>query len=631
MAVNKSLDPYIQIITTLIRDVQTTHSQVFSKRSMRLTIQKIIQRTEREGISFLTKTLPRLGKALNRALAGDGLLDGTKLRFTTLPDSKLPKFLGELFQQVFANDGSVLPTPCVKSIKSLTEVLAVFYKLELRSSPDDEQRVLDRFLKVEEELVVSDERLDELSKQLQANLHERLLSHDSSFVQIARRARILLSRLFASFDVKDIYPRHGPGAVSTGEKLWGKWSWTNIPTRITDMYPLDEYYYLSQTHVCDSVDSIQLLTSEESSAKVILVPKDSRGPRLISCEPLEFQWIQQGLASSLVQHIENHPLTKGIVNFTDQEPNRRRALSSSLSLGYATLDLNDASDRVSTVLVNLLLPEPLLGALMACRSLGTKLPNGQYLALKKFAPMGSALCFPVLAICTWALLHASITDAQVREDLLVYGDDVIVPIGETEHAIETLEYFGLKVNRDKSCTRGSFRESCGCDAYKGVDVTPVRIRTTWTHHINPSAYTSYVAYANEMYRRSFYQTYDLIVSMLYRTYGPLVAMDQDIPVPSLVEVPEHMRVRRRRRNSKLQKLEYYVLDVVPHKRTRYIDGWMMLMRFCAEGRRRLGTPLDNCMPYGSSTRELIDGICHPSFSASQYTERQRSSLRRRWL
>jgi hypothetical protein len=154
------------------------------------------------------------------------------------------------------------------------------------------------------------------------------------------------------------------------------------------------------------------------TAKVVLVPKDSRGPRLISAEPLEYQWIQQGVGRSIVAHLEAHHLTKGRVNFTHQEVNRRLAQESSATLELATLDLKDASDRVSLELVRRVFkntPE-LVRALEAIRTDATLLPDGRVQSLKKFAPMGSAVCFPVEAFVFWAILTASIPCDKASSD-----------------------------------------------------------------------------------------------------------------------------------------------------------------------------------------------------------------------
>jgi hypothetical protein len=328
-----------------------------------------------------------------------------------------------------------------------------------------------------------------------------------------RESRILLSRLLDSFDPKDIVPRHGPGAVATKQQLWSKYLWTNVSAKITERYPLDEYFYACLGHVCDRYRDIAI-TDLDLPAKVILVPKDSRGPRLISCEPVDYQWIQQGLGRALVRHVESHWLTKHNVFFSNQQTNRFGALLGSLNGEYATLDLKEASDRITVSLVRLLFPEHISMYLLSCRSSSTVLPDGTVLPLQKFAPMGSALCFPIMALCIWAILTAPLvsdTESDTREGIAVYGDDVIVPSHYVGDAIELLEAFGLKVNRAKSCIKGFFRESCGMDAFKGSDVTPTRLRTVWSSSPSPESYTSWIAYANSFWDKKYYHTYDYIV------------------------------------------------------------------------------------------------------------------------
>jgi len=75
MVDNKSLDVPIRIIAALLCDIRTSHGEVFGPRSLRLTTQKVVNRCKREGIGFLTKTLPRLGKAFDKALLGEASLD----------------------------------------------------------------------------------------------------------------------------------------------------------------------------------------------------------------------------------------------------------------------------------------------------------------------------------------------------------------------------------------------------------------------------------------------------------------------------------------------------------------------------------------------------------------------------
>jgi len=650
-----------RIIVPLLCDVQTSCSEVFSKRALRLTIQKVEKRITREGIGFLTKTLPRLAKALDRALTGEVPIDSAKLRFESQPNSKLPRFLGELFNSVFSRDGWILPTPCVKSITMLRQLLLVFYKYELPYDSEQENEVIKKFIRTEDEISPHHDRCECAFRKLERVQSEYarsardtrvpLFGRDESHCRkeeckaysapgicrntgskehdkLVKDARALLSKAFAFFDPLDIYPRHGPGAVSTRERLWAKYRWTNVPERLRRTYPLDAYFYASVGHVCDQYKAFNSLGDQELSARVCLVPKDSRGPRLISCEPLAFQWIQQGLGRAMVKHLELNPLTRFNIHFTDQQPNQFGALLGSQKGLYATLDLNEASDRVTVGLVRLLFPEPLLSALLDSRSLSTELPSGEIKPLNKYAPMGSALCFPVLACVVWAILTAGAPDADTRERILVYGDDVVVPTAQAANAIMQLESFGLKVNRDKSCTSGFFRESCGCDAYKGVNVTPVRFRTVWQSSRCPDSYVSWIAYANSLKLRGYNETYDYIVKELTLLYGKVPDASMNLSCPSLLEVPEVYRPNRKRSNVDLQTIEHLVVNVRSQPICKEIDGWEMLLRFFAEANSKSSLYRLNDKPCRSGVEGTPE---REPFSVREYTRRGSSKLVKTWL
>jgi len=621
----KSLDEII-LIRTLLNDVQRRNGTVFNSRALRLTLQKLESRARAEGLGFLTKTLPKLGKAFDKALAGDTSLNAIQLGFKPLVDSKLPRFLGEFISLVLDSQGRLLPHPCANCVRIVREICYLFYKYKLPYTSEQEQQVTSKFEKTETDLSNLSTLFRELEKAVAVNTPTRRRRPGVLQVDVLREARYLLQDLFAFFDPTDIRPRHGPGVVATKQQLWGKYLWTNVSSRITDMWPLDAYFYASLTHVCDRLDTLASITTTDHSAKVILVPKDSRGPRLISCEPIDFQWIQQGLGRAVVQLVERHPLTRDNVRFTDQEPNRMGALAGSANGRYATLDLNEASDRVSLDLVRLLFPDWLVPYLEASRSHSTELPDGRIIKLHKYAPMGSSLCFPILALTIWSILTASAPDAYTRERIYVYGDDVIVPTAHAANAIEQLESFGLKVNRDKSCISGFFRESCGMDAFKGTDVTPVRLRTVWSSTPAASVYTSWIAYANSFYDRHYYSTYDYIVGELNAVYGAIPDDSMFVTCPRLRVIPHDARSPKRRWNKNLQKFEYRVFDVKSPSITKDIDGWSMLLRYFAETGASVLDPteVDNVQQ-----PKVLD-IQGSGFSASQYTKRRTSILVRRW-
>jgi len=552
--------------------------QLSTPKHLRRDVETMMSRTAAEGVSFLSKTLPMLGKALD-----DGL---NSQRFTTPGQFRLakgrntPAFLQTYFNRVFGADGSLLAEPCVKSIMHLRQVLFFVYKLELPYSDAQEASVLQNFKNTEVEL----EALD--------------LSPQEPMLSLA--ARITRS-VFEGFNPKDIVPKHGPGAVATGEKLEDKWEFSRLYDGIHQYYPYYDYYVAGRGN--ELIDRrawyFGLERLRTGQAKVVLVPKDSRGPRLISAEPLEYQWIQQGLGRKMVVHFEQVcKLTRGQINFTDQKINQRLSLESSISREYATLDLKDASDRVSLDLVRRIfgLTPELLRALEACRTTETRLPSGEVVELKKYAPMGSALCFPVEAYCFWVLLVSAIVSSsrmplsRVGKLIYVYGDDLIVPTDMAERCIHVLESVGLRVNKSKSCIHGFFRESCGVDAFKGVDITPTRLKKLWTGRSgDASAFTSYSAIASHLASRGYEGTSSLMVALLEGTYGklPYGTLSSGFPcqiVPERAEAEEFNSSNFRTRwNRRYQRLEFFVKYASPRRIDTKLDGWPRLLRSFTSG------------------------------------------------
>jgi len=461
-----------------------------------------------EGVSFLTKTLPRLGKAFDKALLGSTPF--TYTGFSQSPGYAVPKFLGWLLKLVFSVDGYVREFPDLQAIKHTRQLLYFAYKLELPYDQECIKSVLQSFVDVEDEL-------------------KRLVIDPTDAVIEA--ARTFVTRALSGCCPRDIIPKHGPGSDATGETGGEKTHFSRVYADLERFYPFTEYFHASASHTCDHLARLGRLEElETGTAKVVLVPKDSRGPRLISCEPLEKQWIQGGQQRKLYAHLERCSLTAGHVNFTDQAINRRLALESSQTQKLVTLDMKDASDRVSLSLVEQLFQgTEWYSALVASRSAETRLPDGTIVKLAKFAPMGSAVCFPVEALCFYALaigvlvVHRQIPWRVARESVWVYGDDIICRSEDYATLLNHFPKYGLMFNPGKCCTSGFFRESCGCDAYKGVDVTPIRLRKVW-NHCTPNDATQLVSYVelhNSMYSTGYRGICAYIRKMVETLYGQL--------------------------------------------------------------------------------------------------------------
>jgi len=518
----------------------------------------IQSRLAKEGLSFLTKSLPQLGKHLDRCLASPNPRTAFQaLWFQKNPHalSHVPKLFGWLFKRVFDEVDCMVPlcdlnhhsgTPTTTwmegpeiseyghgtcgrkqfrstntdAIRHLRQLLYFLYKLELPYDKDDETKVIDSFVAIEKEL-----------KTLRIDPNDAVI----------KQARKFITRVLGGSDPRDIIPRHGPGAVATGERGPAKARFSRIYAALDAWYPYTEYFsLLGQT--CDQYATYEETLNVEvfGTAKVVLVPKDSRGPRLISCEPLEYQWIQQGQQRKLYDILENHRFTKGQVNFLDQSVNRRLAMRASKGAGLATLDMKDASDRVSLDLVcELFGGTAWFSYLFASRSTHTRLPDGRLVEMAKFAPMGSAVCFPVEALCFYALavsalvVHRQMKPQVARGRVWVYGDDIICYEEDYLVIMEQLEKFGLAFNLSKCCTEGFFRESCGCDAYAGVDVTPIRLRTVWNRSArwDPGQLASYVELSNSAYVAGYKRLALYVQYLVEGLYGNLPYVGHFVPPP----------------------------------------------------------------------------------------------------
>ena len=565
---NSQIDFYVGLLSEMLTDNPLN----LRSTSVQRDIVTLVSRSSSEGFGFLTKALPKLGKALDRGLT-DTRFD-VPSGFKSAKDMSIPAFMQEYFKRVFDCDGNLLAEADAASVAHIRQVCFSLYKLELAYKRSDEARVIESFVATERELQLSDD----------ACTSEELVG-----------ASYIIRGALQNFDEEDIVPRHGPGAVATGERLDEKWVFSRFYRCIHSVYPYHQYFMVGgDREAIDRLDWLDSLEHRETGvAKVVLVPKDSRGPRLISCEPLEFQFVQQGLGRKLVRHLETSWVTGGRVNFTNQEINRKLALESSRTKEFATLDLKDASDRVSLKLVKQLFRHVpgLLRALEATRTVATRLPNGSTIRLAKFAPMGSALCFPVEALCFWAICVAAISrwarkrPSVIGKDVYVYGDDIIVKTEYAEVCMQALERAGLKVNRDKSCISGEFRESCGMDAFKGVCVTPLRAKTLWSRkRTDGAAYVSYSSFANQMADRGYIHTSYYVWKHLSKVYGGIPYGTKFASYPCHV-IPDAQDAERlntarfpKRWNGHLQRFEFLTKYVSTKKTEATASGWSRLLR-----------------------------------------------------
>jgi len=502
----------------------------------------ISDRVEMEGQSFLTITLPTFSKDLEQGLENKCIGDRAFLAFKKQKGQRLPAFLQGFTSLIFdPRSGVLLDDPDPNAILAVRQITLAFKKYRSDCSPKRRQAAMDQF-------IFTDLDVDDVDRTLPEHKLEAL---QDNFRNIFERVLRPLEDGLSSGSI-EVVPRHGPGATSErvlANRKYASLEWTDRLKEIFDpsgflAIPSRGPFRSANGRFCKRGDDRRIHSRSprnEIPVRVISVPKTLKTPRVIGIEPVCMQYVQQGLLELIVPLLQS-PAMCGSIGINDQGPNRALARQSSMDGSLATLDLSEASDRVSSQLVyDLFRPFPVLRAMIfACRSTHADVPGYGVHRLSKFASMGSALCFPIEAmvfltiISLGATLHEGTNGLSNRSGFLksvrVYGDDIIVPIDMAQSVISELEAFGLKVNRNKSFLTGKFRESCGGDFYDGVDVKPVYIKTEIPrsrHCVEEMVST--VSLRNLLYKAGFWETASYLDQQLGRI-APFPIVGDNSPV-----------------------------------------------------------------------------------------------------
>lgn len=369
---------------------------------------------------------------------------------------------------------------------------------------------------------------------------------------------IIVKQLLGPLDDRFLLPKFGSGYVSEGYI---------DPNDKIDHLVIDPKLYLTFRKQLDNpargyfLPTIyRVLIHEKVARSIILtsrpkmVPKNMKTARSIVMEPDAYMMFQQEVLRWFKASMQDG-LLSSFVNLNDQEPNRRYALDGSYMFNVDTVDLSSASDRVHIDLVRAIFPKKHLLYLLGTRSSRVKLPDGSVVGLKKFAPMGSALCFPVQCVCFTAiallgyLMHyyGCHTIGDLRRDACylldikafmldmmtwqtdtytseyhaprVFGDDIIIDSRVTDDVLPLLRACGLVVNDSKSFFGGQYvRESCGIYAYNGHDITPSLFRVkTFRGPLNAASYASLIEVINNFGDNKLVRVRSILINELKRS------------------------------------------------------------------------------------------------------------------
>lgn len=555
----------LRLIRGLFHDLERLHPEVSGLDRDFVTIEA---RFEDEGDGFISVALPSFGKSFDLGLSTGRM--SNVAGFKQLSNGAIPRFLSGMLRHVFdAKTGLLLDNPSVECINSIRQA-CYFGKKYL---PTD-----DRALELNRQALDDFEEVDtQISGLFPADLDR--IRHVASFTLLGLERTL------------ELKGRHGPGAVFEGLSPNQKWS--ELYHRLVDFddrlmhlgYDIQAYAW-NPTLMPESSDTA---TSDRCS-RLVTVPKSCSALRTITVEPVLNQFSQQALNEHLRTEIRKCFILSRCLNLDSQVPNQLLALEGSRSRTWCTMDLSSASDLLSNELVKTVFSHfPIFSEMMQrFRTPDVSLGEDRVISLKKYAGMGNATTFPVQSV-VFAII--AITAITSREKFLssgklrraarcvrIFGDDIIIRSEHFSRVADWITFLGLKINQGKTFSTGNFRESCGVDAYRGIDVTPVYLRhDPEVTSKKPNQLASLVSTSNQLWLKGYYRCSNEIRKIVEEALGPLPL------VPSNSSgLGWHTRqnvTSLQRWSESLHRFEFRSYVPIPIRRKDKLDGYPALLKF----------------------------------------------------
>lgn len=573
------------------------------------------------GEKVFTLFLPALGKSFDKALEHGALaFDGEPLARPINRRTVIPRLFQGIWMLFFDLDGCLKQDISGDDVRLMRTLLYAFKKFRLQCPPSAVYSTVKEYYDVDRALPPASQEWDTDGNDLGAvrdrSLLDRLAPHhdlfsrnefsgdDARMLSITQTMGDRISSVLGEYYPQHSRFRHGPGAVSdltTGrgyKYLFPEWG-----PRLQHVFPAAEFASANLRTVGETDGwSEEGPPSVEGASELFAVPKTQKGPRLIAAEPTANQWCQQSVRSFLSDAIGRSFISKS-VDFTRQDLSGELALAASADGSLATVDLSSASDRVSCWLVERLFRanHSLLAALIACRTrylvcnIDKKAPR--VYKLRKFASMGSALTFPIQSIVFYTLcVSAGFLTEKPRQgevwtsdiqrlgrQVRVYGDDLIVPVSWMPALEKLFTLLYLKINSSKTFSKGKFRESCGTDAYNGVNVSPGQVLQVFSES-NLSTLQGVIDSCNNLFRKGFIRTSNRLLSPIraeLRKLIPFVGIGSE---SFGIQTSSGFHTSARKRwNKDLQIWQYQTFAfVAKHVDTRRHESIANLLQFFTE-------------------------------------------------
>lgn len=599
-----------------------------SLRGLELDFETLTLLSRSRGLGFYTLDLPNLDALLLEGLETGRLPLSGPLSRAVSTRTKVPRFLSGLWLRVFDNNGCLLDGVDSLAIKFLRQISCLGKKIATECSDSRVQATIGEYHGIERQLRSPSVEWDSDDVDFENGADDRHLGESTAYSHSAypidlfsqgespeerlnrrrenERLEWLLDRVqqvadliadaLGHFDSMDFSGsreanglgtglRHGPGVVAERLANHEKSCFPNWPHKLDNYFPFE---FVGKT----ANSTLERPLNHEVASHLKQVPKTAKAPRLIAAEPTAHQYCQQLVWTFLRERTES--LFKGsFIRFRDQSLSGEMVFKASRDRSLATVDLSSASDRLTCWTVERVFRRnpSLLHALHAVRTRYVKdtisdVPG--FLKLKKFASQGSATTFPVQSIVFLTLaLGASIKGHiswssiwKLSNQVRVYGDDIIIPAHGYAPLLAIMESLQLKVNTSKSYVTGFFRESCGSEAFLGVDVCPVKPKTVTADA--PAAIQAVIDTSNNLFKKGFWHASDNLLHLL----PPHVLRGLRIVDPNAVgfagltsysgSYESHLR---KRWNSRLHRNEVRVWALLSSARQEHRGGYHSFLDF----------------------------------------------------
>lgn len=239
-------------------------------------------------------------------------------------------------------------------------------------------------------------------------------------------------------------------------------------------------------HEAEKLRSCKLGASVTKSGKACFIVKNDKISRLIMTEPTLNTFFQKGVDFVIRAYL----LFAFCIDMrTVADDNRSMALNGSKSGLFATCDESSASDSISLRLVRDNMDKGFACQLetFATRWITFDEPffKGS-IHMNMISSMGNGwtsslqtLVFLSVVETVYEIIGEQMirTTDGTKRNYSVFGDDIIVVTRAFPYLVEALQLLGFVVNTDKSFSSGLFRESCGVDAFDGVNIRAVYCMT----------------------------------------------------------------------------------------------------------------------------------------------------------